>query len=93
MKSQRDEFRDWLVMQFSSVAQSCLTLRDPMDCSTPGFPVLHYLLEFAHTHVHLVGNAIQPSHPLLPRFLALNLSHSLGYHLFTNFSHSSLTSC
>ena len=41
-----------------SVAQSCLTLCDPMDCSTPGFPVLHYLLEFAQTHVHPVGDAI-----------------------------------
>ena len=47
-----------------SVAQSCLTLCNPMDCSTPGFPVLHYLLEFTQTHVHWVGNAIQPSHPL-----------------------------
>ena len=50
MKSQRDEFRDWLVMQFSSVAQSCLTLRDPMDCSTPGLPVLHQLPELTQTH-------------------------------------------
>ena len=48
-----------------SVAQSCLTLCDPMDCSTPGFPVLHYyLLEFAQTHVHWVSDAIQPFHPL-----------------------------
>ena len=44
-----------------SVAQSCSTLCDPMDCSTPGFPVLHYLLEFAQTHVYWVGDAIQPS--------------------------------
>ena len=49
-----------------SVAQSCLTLCDPMDCSTPGSSVLHYLLEFAQTHVHWAGDAIQPSHPLLP---------------------------
>ena len=48
-----------------SVAQSCLTLCDPMDHSTPGFPVLHHLLEFAQTHVHWVGDAIQPSHPLM----------------------------
>ena len=47
-----------------SVAQSCLTLCDPMDCTTPNFPVLHYLPEFAQTHVHWVGDAIQPSHPL-----------------------------
>ena len=59
-----------------SVAQSCLTLRDPMDCSTPGFPVLHHLLEFAQTHVHWVDDAIQPSHPLLPP--ALNLSQHQG---------------
>ena len=47
------------------VAKSCLTLWDPMDCSTPGFPILHYLLEFAQTHVHWVDNVIQPTHPLL----------------------------
>ena len=49
-----------------SVTKSCLALWDPMDCNTPGFPVLHYLLEFAQIHVHRVGDAIQPSHPLLP---------------------------
>ena len=49
---------------FSSVAQLCLTLCDPMDCSTPGFPVHHQLLEFTQTHVHRVRDAIQPSHPL-----------------------------
>ena len=51
-----------------SVQFSCSVLSDslnPMDCSTPGFPVNHQLLEFAQTHVHQVGNAIQPSHPLL----------------------------
>ena len=53
------------LVQFSSVAQSCPTLCDPMDCSMPGFPVHHQLLEFAQTHVHRVGNAIQPSDPLL----------------------------
>ena len=46
------------------VAQSCPTLGDPMNSSTPGFSVLHYLLELAQTHVHWVGDAIQPSHPL-----------------------------
>ena len=51
--------------QFSSVAQSCLTLCDPMDHSTPGLPVHHQLLEFTQIHVHRVGDAIQPSHPLL----------------------------
>ena len=44
--------------------QSCLTLCNPVDCSTPGFPVLTYLLELAQMHVHLVDDAIQPSHPL-----------------------------
>ena len=49
-----------------SGAQSCPTLCDPMDCSTPGFPVLHHLPELAQTHVHSVSDAIQPSHPLSP---------------------------
>ena len=49
---------------FSSVAQSCPTLCDPMNRSTPGLPVHHQLLEFTQTHVHQVGDAIQPSHPL-----------------------------
>ena len=48
----------------SEVAQSCLTLCDPMNCSMPGLPVHHQLLEFTQTHVHRVGDAIQPSHPL-----------------------------
>ena len=55
----------WCSVQFSSVAQSCLTLCYPMDCSTPGLPVHHQLLEFTQTHVHWVGDAIQPPHPLL----------------------------
>ena len=50
------------------VAKSCLTLCDPMDCSLSGFPVLHHHLELAQTPVHWVGDAIQPSHPLLPAF-------------------------
>ena len=58
-----------------SVTQLCLTLCEPMDCSTPGFPVLHHLPEFAQTHVHWVNDAIQLFHPLLPPSpLALNLS-------------------
>ena len=51
-------------VQFSSVAQSCLTLCDPMKCSTPGLPVHHQLPEFTQTHVHRVSDAFQPSHPL-----------------------------
>ena len=50
----------------SSVAQLCPTLCDPMDCSTSGIPVHHQLPEFTQTHVHWVGDAIQPSHPLSP---------------------------
>ena len=53
-----------LVSQFSSVSQSCPTLCDPMNCSTPGLPVHHQLLEFTQTHIHRVSDAIQPSHPL-----------------------------
>ena len=52
------------LFQFSPVAQSCLTLCDPMNRSTPGLPVHHQLLEFTLTHAHRVGDAIQPSHPL-----------------------------
>ena len=50
--------------KISSAAQSCPTLCDPMDCSTPGFLVLNHLLELTQTYVHQVGHAIQPSHPL-----------------------------
>ena len=57
-------------VQVSSVAQSCPTLCDPMDCSTPGFPVHHQLTEPAQTHVHWIGDAIQPSHPLLSPFFS-----------------------
>ena len=52
-----------MLSQFSSVAQSCPTLCDPMNCSTPGLPVHHRLPEFTQTHVHRVHDAIQPSHP------------------------------
>ena len=51
-------------VQFSSVTQSCPTLCDPMNCSMPGLPVHHQLPEFTQTHVHRVGDAIQPFHPL-----------------------------
>ena len=51
-------------VQFGSVTQSCPTLCDPMNRSTPGLPVHHQLLEFTQTHIHWVGDAIQPSHPL-----------------------------
>ena len=55
-------------VQFSSAAQSCPTLCDPMNRSTPGLPVHHQLPEFTETHVHWVGDAIQPSHPLSSPF-------------------------
>ena len=64
-------------VQFSSVTQSCLTLCDPMDCSTPGLPVHHQLPELPQTHVHRIGNAIQPSHPLMsPSSPTFNLSQN-----------------
>ena len=55
-------------MLLSSVAQSCPTLCDPINCSTPGLPVHHHLPEFTQTHVHPVGDTIQPSHPLSSPF-------------------------
>ena len=58
------ELNLWRPIQFSSVAQSCPTLCNPMNCSTPGLPVHHQLPEFTQTHVHRVSDAIQPSHPL-----------------------------
>ena len=61
---------------FSSVTQSCLTLR-PMDCSLPGFPVHHHLLEFAQTHVASVDDAIHPSHPLSPLILLPSIFPSI----------------
>ena len=54
----------WKSIQFSSISQSCLTLCDPMKRRMPGLPVHHQLPEFTQTHVHRVGDAIQPSHPL-----------------------------
>ena len=63
------------IIQFSSVAQSCPTLCDPMDCSMPGFPVHHQIPELAQTYVHQIGDAIQPPHPLSsPSPPAFNLS-------------------
>ena len=71
-----------------SVTQSCLTLCDPTDCSTPGFSVLHHLPEFAQTHVHWVDDAIQPSHPLSPPpHPALSLSQHQGLFQWVSSSH------
>ena len=55
----------WCWFSCCSIAQSCLTLWDPMDCSMPGFPVLHHLPEFVQTHVHWVVDVIQTSHPVI----------------------------
>jgi len=75
-------------VHFSSVAQSCPTLCDHMDCSKPGLPVHHQLLEFIQTHVHWVGDAIQSPHALLsPSLPAFNLSQHQGLfkrHLFAS---------
>ena len=70
---------DQQTVQLSSVAQSCPALCDPMDCSTPSFPVHHQLPELTQTHVHRVGDAIQPPHPLLsPSPPAFNLPQHQG---------------
>ena len=76
------------MVQFSSVAQSCQTLCDPMNPSTPGLPVHHKLPEFAQTHAHRVGDAIQPSHPLsAPPPPAPNPSQHQGLFQRVNSSH------
>ena len=77
-----------LLVQFSSVTQSCLTSWDPMNRSKPGLPVRHQLLEFTQTHVHWAGDATQPSHPLSsPSPPALNLSHHQGLFQWVSSSH------
>ena len=71
-----------------TIAKSCLTLCDSIDCSIPGFSVLHYLPEFAQIHVHWVADAIQPSHPLSPSSSrALNLSQHQGIFQWLSSSH------
>ena len=75
-------------VQFSSFAQSCPTLCDPMNRSTPGLPVHHQLPEFTQTHVHQVSDAIQPSHPLSsPSPLAPNPSQHQSLFQWVNSSH------
>ena len=66
----------------SSVPQSCPTVCKPMDCSTPGFPVHHQFLELTQTHVHLISDAIQPSHPLSSPFLLPSIF--LSIRVFSN---------
>ena len=78
----------WWFFQFSSVAQSCLTLCNPTNHSTPGLPVHHQLPEFTQTHAHWVGDAIQPSHPLSsPSPPALNLPQHQGLFQWVSSSH------
>ena len=75
-------------VQSSSVTQSCLTLCDPMEWSSPGLPVHHQLPELTQTHVYRVGDAIQPSHPLLsPSPPAFNLSRNQGLFKWVSSSH------
>ena len=75
-------------VQFNSVAQSCLTLCDPMNRSMPGLPVHHHLPEFTQTHVHQVRDAIQPSHPLSsPSSPAPNPSQHQSLFKWVNSSH------
>ena len=75
-------------MKFSSITQSCPTLGNPMDCSMPGFPVHHQFLELAVTHVHQVGDAIQPSHPLYsPSPPGFNLAQHQGLFKWVSSSH------
>ena len=75
-------------VQFSSVAQSCLTLCDPMKCSISGLPVHHQLLKLAQTHVHWVSDAIQPAHPVLsPSPPAFNLPQHQGLFQWVSSSH------
>ena len=76
------------LLLFSSIAQSCPTLCDPINHSTPGFPVHHQLPELTQTHVHQVGDAIQLSHPLSsPSPPALNLAQRQGLFQWVNSSH------
>ena len=88
-KSRQELMRTWVraVVQFSSVAQSCPTLCDPMNRSTPGLPVPHQLPEFTQIHVHQVSDAIQPSHPLSSPSPAPNPSQHQGLFQRVNSSH------
>jgi len=74
-------------VQFNSVVQSCPTLCDPVDCSTPGLPVHHQFPEFPQTHVCWVGDAIQSSYPLLSPSPAFNLSQHQGLFQWVSSSH------
>ena len=89
-KRHREAHERSLSRLVSPVTQSCPTLCNPMNCSTPGLPVHHQFPEFTQTHVHWVGDAIQPSHPLSsPSPPALNLSQHQGLFKWVSFFASS----
>ena len=77
----------FIALLFSSVTQSCLTLWDPKNCSTPGFPVHHWLPGLAQTHVHRLSDVIQPSHSLSSPSSAFNLSQHQGVLQWITSSH------
>ena len=81
------EDRKFSSAQYSLVPQSCPTLCDPMDCSTPGFPVRHQLSELTQTHVHGISDVIQPSPPLSSPSPAFNLSQHQGLFQWVGSSH------
>ena len=88
IRSRGRSLHEWASVQFSLVAQSCPTLCNPMNRSTPGLPVHHQLPDFTQTHVHRVGDAIQLSHPLLsPSPPAPNPSQHLSLFQWVNSSH------
>ena len=76
----------WRISQYSSVTQLCPSLCDPMDYSTPGFPVHHQLLKLPQTHIHWVGDAIQPTHPVIPFSSCLQSFPTPGSFLMSQFS-------
>ena len=84
-KKGKDIFKKWLCC--CSVAQSCPTLCNLMDCRMPGLSVPHHLPKFAQVHVHCIGDAIQPSHPLTLSSSALNLSQHWGLFQWVGCSH------
>ena len=83
-------FPKFIEVQFSSVAQLCPTLCNPMNCSTPGLPVHHQLPESTQTHIHCVGDAIQSSHLLSSPSPSVKVLHSVQ---FSSVSQSCLTLC
>ena len=87
-KIEKLSVRNVLVFFCCSVAKLCPTLCDPLDCSMPGFPILHHLPEFLQTHVSRVNDTVQPSHPLLSPFpLAFSLFQHQGLFQWVSSSH------